>query len=160
MTNGDGSWCGISDIDGSAKLGFVRCDELDRQNVPSTATSSGGILSYAPVDGAFANQLRSRAQERWALAASAILATYNQEPLISLSSGGGALKTKLLLQNWWGISNRDDLLQALDGIDQGGHRRMFSTLGARTSNLSPDELSKAVSNLSSEDANSVLVAHR
>jgi ankyrin repeat protein len=160
VTSGDGSWCGISDIGSSAGLGFVRCDELDRQNVPSAATSGGGALSSARDEEVSANQPRSRTQERWALAASAILATFNQEPLNSLSSGGSALETKLLLQNWWSISNRDDLLQALDWIDQGGHRRMFATLGARTSNLSPDELSKAVSKLSSEDANSVLVAHR
>jgi ankyrin repeat protein len=160
MTSGDGSWCGISDIGSSAKLGYVRCNELDRQNLPSAATSGGGDLSSAHVDGVVANQPRSRDQEHWALAATAILATFNREPLNSLSSGGSTLSTKLTLQNWWGISNRDDLLRTLDWIDQGGHRQMFSTLGARTSNLSPDELSKAIGKLSPEDANSILVAHR
>jgi len=160
VSNGDGNWCSISDIVSAKGLGFVRCDELDRQNVPSTTTSGGGALSSAPDNEVVGNQSRSRAQERWVLAASAILATFNREPLNSLSAGGSALETKLLLQNSWGVSNRADLLQALDWIDQGGHRRGFSALGARTSNLSPDEWSKAVSKLSAEDANSAVVAHR
>lgn len=165
VTGGDGSWCGISDVDSSAKLGYVLCDKLDRQNAPGAETStrqwisSGGAVSPAPVDGA-ANQAPSRAQEHWALAASAILATFNREPLDSLSIRANVLETKRLLQDSWGISNHDEFLQALDWIDRAGHRQAFSALGARAAQLSPDELSKAVSKLGSEDANSVMVAHR
>ncbi len=159
-TNGEGSWCSISDIDSSTKLGFVRCDGLDRQNVPSTAASGTGALSTVPFDAASSNQPRSRAQERWALAASAILSTYNQEPLDTLSAGGSVLGAKRLLHDSWGISNHDDLLKTLDWIDQGGHRQLFSAIGARTSNLSTDELARAVSHLDPENANSVMVAHR
>jgi ankyrin repeat protein len=157
VTGGDGTWCSISAIDSAARLGYVRCDQLDRQIAPSTATSSGGTLSSAPT---FANQSPSRAQERWAFAASAILASFNHEPLDTLATRDSVLGTKRLLQDAWGISNHDQLLQALQAIDQGGHRQLFSALGARTSQLSPDELTKVVSKLGSEDANSVMVAHR
>ena len=160
VTNGDGIWCSVSDIDSAAKLGFVRCEELDRQNVPSTAASGGGALSSVPFDQASSSQPRSRAQEGWALAASAILSAYNHEPFDTLSSGGDVLGTRRLLQNSWDISSHDDLLKTLDWIDQGGHRQLFSGLGARTSNLSREELAQVVSHLNSEDANSVMVAHR
>jgi ankyrin repeat protein len=160
ITTGDGMWCSVSEIDGSAKLGFVRCQDLDRQNVPSTAAAGGGVLASAPFDPASSSQPRSRAQEGRALAASAILSAFNHEPFDTLSSGGDVLGTKRMLQDWWSISNRDEFMKALDWIDQGGHRQLFSALGERTSTLSPEELSKVVSRLSSEDANSVMVAHR
>ena len=159
-TNGEGSWCSISDIDSSAKLGFVRCEGLDRQNVPGTAASGTGMLSSVPFDPASSNQPRSRAQERWALAASAILSTYNHEPLDTLSSRDSVVEARRLLQNSWDISNREDLLKTLDWIDQGGHRQLFNALGSRAANLSPDELAKAASRLGAEDANSVMVAHQ
>jgi ankyrin repeat protein len=159
-TNGEGSWCSIADIDSSVKLAFVRCEGLDRQNVPSTAASGAGALSSAPFDATSSNQPRSRTQERWALAASAILSTYNQEPLDTISSGDSVLEERRFLQNSWEISNHDDLLKTLEWIDQGGHRQLFSALGARAANLSPDELSRAVSHLGPEDANSVVIAHR
>lgn len=160
VTTGDGSWCSISDIDSSAKLGFVLCEELDRQNAPSTAVSGFGTLSSVPADQVLPSQPPSHAQERWALAASAILSTYNHESLERISSGGSVIGTRSLLQNSWDVSNHDELLKALEWIDEGGHRQMFSALGARTSNLSPEDLTRAVSHLSSEDANSVMVAHR
>jgi hypothetical protein len=160
VTNGDGVWCSISDTDTAQKLGYVRCNELDRQNVPSTAVAGAGGLSYGSFDPASANATPSRAQEHWAIAASAILSTFNRESLNTLSPGTSAQGIRHLLQNAWGISNRDELLRMLDWIDQGGHRRMFSEIGARTAKVAPEALAKAVSRLSPEDANSVMVAPR
>lgn len=160
VTNGDGTWCSISDIDSSAKLGFVRCDQLDRQNVPSTAASGIGTLSPAPYDSTSSNQRPTRPQQRWAMAASAILSSADHEPLDTMPAGGSVLGIKRLLQDSWGISNRDQFLQTLDWIDQGGHRQPFSLLGTRTATLSPSQLSAVTSRLNSEDANSVIVAHR
>jgi ankyrin repeat protein len=160
ITNSDGAWCGISDIDSSQKLGYVHCNQLDREKIPSTAATGTGALPGFPVGSAVANQSPSRAQQNWALAASAIVATHNHEPLDTLSSGGTVLGTKRMLQDWWGISNRDQLLQSLEWIDQGGHRQLFSALGARTASLSPEDLSRLVSQLDPEDANSLTIAHR
>ena len=160
ITNGGATWCSISDSISGAKLGFVHCEDLDRRNVPSTAASGTGALSTVPFDPLSSHQPPSRAQGRWALAAAAILATYNHEPIDTLSSGGGVLGTRRLLQNSWDISSHDQLLQTLDWIDQGGHRQLFSALGARTASLSSEELSKVVGHLNPEDANSVMIAHR
>lgn len=160
VTNGDGVWCSVSDIDSMAKLGFVRCEGLDRQNAPSTAATGVGVLSSVSGSPVSSNQSWSHAQEGWAVAASAILSASLHEPLDTLSSGGDVLGRRRMLQNSWGISSHDDLLKELDWIDQGGNRKEFSELGVRTSNLSPGELAKAVSHLDSEDANSVMVAHR
>jgi hypothetical protein len=157
ITNGEGSWCSISKIDTSEKLGFVHCDGLDRENTPSTAASAGGTGSASP---SFASQPPSRAQKAWAIAASAILATFNRESPGTLSSGGDPAGTRKLLHDAWGISSRNDLLGALAWIEQGGHRQLFSELGARTSKASPEQLKDALSRLNSENANSVRVAHR
>lgn len=157
ITNGEGSWCGVSKIGSSEKLGFVHCDGLDRENAPSTAASGGGAGAATPFA---ASHTPSWAQKEWALAASAILATFNREPLGTLSSGGDPQRTKRLIRDSWGVANRDDLLGALSWIEQGGHRQIFSELGARTEKASPEQLKDALSRLDSEKANSVRVAHR
>jgi ankyrin repeat protein len=157
ITNGDGMWCSVSDIDSSVKLGFVRCEGLDRQNAPSTAASGAGGIAVAA---GTANEHPSRAQQRWAIAASAILSGANHENLSTLSSGDSALSIRHLLQDSWGISDRDSFLQALEWIDQGGHRQLFSALGERSSRASAEELSAVISKLNSEDANSLTMAHR
>jgi len=160
VTNGDGAWCGVSDIESSQKLGYVHCNQLDRENIPSTAAGGTGALSSFPTASALANQPPSREQIRWAVAASAILSTFNHERLDALSSEDSVIGVRGLLQKWWSISNREELLQTLTWINQGGHRQLFSAIGARTADLSPDQLSNAVSQLNSEDANSLMVAHR
>ena len=155
ITNGEGSWCSVSKVDTSEKLGYVHCDGLDRENAPSTAASGIGTAPSFP-----SASPPSRAQKSWAIAASAILATFNREPLGTLSSGGDPQRTKKLLRDWWGISSRDELLGALSWIEQGGHRQLFSALGARTAAASPEELKAALSHFNAENANSVRVAHR
>ena len=156
ITNGEGSWCSVSNVDTSEKLGYVRCDGLERQNAPSTAVSGSGALSMS--SGTF--HPPTREQKAWAIAASAILASFNHEPLNTLPSNGSAPATRKLLRDWWGISNRDDLLGALSWIEQGGHRQLFSELGSRTAQASPEQLKEALTHLNSENANSVRVAHR
>ncbi|MGA3130202.1 MAG: ankyrin repeat domain-containing protein [Terracidiphilus sp.] len=160
VTNSGGAWCKVASVDSAEKLGYVRCDGLDRQSASNTAAGGPGAEVSTPVYQSSNNGTPSRAQQRWAIAASAILATFDREPLDTLSSNDSALGVRNMLQNWWDIGNRDEFLQALQWIDEGGHRQLFSTLGARTANLSPDELSSAVQHLNAEDANSVTMAHR
>jgi len=156
ITNGGGSWCSVSSIDTSEKLGYVRCDGLDRQNAPSTAASGGGVLSPSPT----LSHPPSREQKAWAIAASAILGTHNHEPLTTLASGGNAQGTRKMIRDWWGISSRDDLLAALSWIEQGGHRSLFTALGEGTAKASPEQLKEGLAHLDAEKANSVRVAHR
>lgn len=161
VTNGEGTWCSISDVDTSKKIGFVQCDGLDRQNAPSTAAAGPGTAFSAPVyQSSSDNGTPSRTQKQWAIAASAILSVFNHERLDTLSSDDSVIRVRALLQNSWSISNHDELLQTLAWIDQGGHRKMFSTLGARSANLSQEQLSNVIRHLNSEDANSLMVAHR
>ncbi|SRR6266568_383442 len=161
ITNGDGSWCSIAAIDDHAKLGYVRCDGLERQNAPSTAASPGGAATQSFSAG---SRSYTRAQREWALAASAILATFNREPMNTLASGGPSpdqrRNAQRLIRVWWGIGSREDLLTALVGIEQGGHRMAFSAVGSRVEKLSPEDLKKIVSGLSSDGAHSVVIAHR
>jgi hypothetical protein len=49
VTTEDGMYCSIFNADTSAKLGFVHCDGLDRQYVPSTTADSSETVSSAPV---------------------------------------------------------------------------------------------------------------
>jgi hypothetical protein len=156
VTNDEGSWCSVSKLDTSEKLGYVRCDGLDRQNAPSTAATGGGAIPMSSA--AFHHPTRD--QKAWAIAASAILASFNRESLNSLPSGGNAQSARKLLRDWWSISNRDDLLGALSWIEQGGHRQLFSELGLRTAKASSEQIRQALTHLNPEQANSVRVAHR
>jgi len=160
VTTAGGAWCKVADVDSAEKLGYVRCDGLERQKAANTAAAGPGAALPGPAYQSSGNGMPSRAQKEWALAASAILSTFNHERLDTLSTNDSALGVRNMLQNWWSIGNRDEFLQALEWIDAGGHRQVFSELGARTADLSPEELSKAVSSLNAEDANSVMVAHR
>lgn len=160
VTNGDGAWCSVSDVSTAKKLGYVRCDGLGRQQFSGTAETGSGAALSAPVYPSLTNGAPSRTQQHWAIATTAMLAAIDYEGVDTLSSGGSGIGVRNLLQNSWGISNGEELLQTLQAIEQGGHRRTFSALGARTANLSSDQLAAIVNQLSSEDANSVMVAHR
>lgn len=160
ITTGDGAWCSVSDIDSAKKLGFVRCDGLDRQNDSSAAGVIPGEALPAQDYQASMAGTPSRGQKNWAIAATAMLATINHESIDTLSTGDSLVGVRRLLQNAWGVSSRDDLLQALDELDKGGQRELFSALGARTANLTPDQLKAAIRQLSPENANTVMMAHR
>lgn len=95
ITNGEGSWCSVSNVDTSEKLGYVRCNGLERQNAPSTAVSGGGALSMSSA----ISHPPTREQKAWAIAASAILASFNHEPLNTLPSSGNAPATRKLLRD-------------------------------------------------------------
>jgi hypothetical protein len=51
VTTGDGMFCSIFNADTSEKLGFVHCDGLDRQIVPSTAADNSEAALTTSVDG-------------------------------------------------------------------------------------------------------------
>ena len=51
VTTGEGMFCSVFNADTSEKLGFVHCDGLDRQIVPSTAADSSEAALTTPVEG-------------------------------------------------------------------------------------------------------------
>lgn len=160
VTTSDGSWCGISDIASARKLGYVRCGGLAEQNAPNAVASDSSAAVSARADSGFGNITPSRAQKNWAIAASAVLASFDGERVDTLSTGDSVIRVRHLLQEAWGISDHDDLLRTLDLIDQGGSRRLFSALGERIASLSPVELAVDTSRLDSEDANKVAITDR
>jgi hypothetical protein len=161
VTNAQGSWCSVSSIDPSAKLGFVHCDGLERQTTGGTAP---------PADRPAVRRLDSgskplaRTQKAWGLAASALLTEFNHERHDTLA--GVTLteehkrESRQTLENWWSVGNREDLLGTLRWIEQGGHRQEFADLGERASQLGPEEFKELVTALDAEDANSLLIARR
>ena len=68
-------------------------------------------------------------QKKWLLATSAILSKRNCRPLDLLGDDEVTPKnieeTKTLLQDWWGINNREDLLSALEVLEREGQRAEF-----------------------------------
>lgn len=50
VTSDEGMFCSIFNADTSVKLGYVRCERLDRHIVPNTASESTGAAFSAPVD--------------------------------------------------------------------------------------------------------------
>jgi len=161
VTNGEGAWCSVASIDPEAKIGYVRCDGLERQSPPNTAASPGGQAAQQSLGGV---ELLTRAQKEWALAASAVLTERNHQRHDTLA--GVALNdqqrqfSRQTLQAWWNVGSRDELLAALAWIDQGGHRQEFAALGARTAQVPADQLKAVLVRLNPEDANSILVAQR
>ncbi|HTB96789.1 MAG TPA: DUF3857 domain-containing protein [Terracidiphilus sp.] len=49
ITTDEGAFCSIFDVDTSAKLGYVRCDGLDRQSVANTDVTGAGADVSAPI---------------------------------------------------------------------------------------------------------------
>jgi hypothetical protein len=68
-------------------------------------------------------------QKSRALAFSAILASVNNESLAELNEGpvsDEVRKRELqLLDEWWNVKSRDDLLNTLKWIEEGGHRKVL-----------------------------------
>ncbi len=83
-------------------------------------------------------------QQLWALATCAILTEYNRG---SHSLLGGRIPTpeveqaqRELLADWWGVGDREDLLDTLAWIEEGGHRMPFDHSAAYLAGLSEAEL--------------------
>jgi hypothetical protein len=161
VTNGEGSWCGVSSIDPPAKLGFVRCDGLERQSKAASAPSQGLPEIQESHAG---SPSPTRAQKAWALAASALLTEFNHEQHDSLA-GVSVTElhkscTRTTMQKWWDIRSREDLLRSLEWLDGGGHRQEFSAIGERASRLTPEETKQILPHLNAESGHRLLITQR
>ena len=80
----------------------------------------------------------------WALGASALLNERNHASHDTLSVSAMTERnirdTKRLLSEWWGIENREDLLNMLLKMHLQGHRARFEAIGALLSSLTEEEL--------------------
>jgi len=82
----------------------------------------------------------------WALATTAILTERDHERHDLLGGNNNSQKNvteiKKILSEWWGVNNREDLLNALQWIEGSGHREDFAKLGAYLSSLNDDQLAE------------------
>jgi hypothetical protein len=80
----------------------------------------------------------------WALATCALLTEVNQgrhDLLGGLKkSPEGIAAERRSLAEWWGVTSRDDLLEVLRWLEEGGHRKEFDKLAKFVASLSPKEL--------------------
>lgn len=84
----------------------------------------------------------------WALATCALLTESNggRHDLLGgfEPSDKNAAAVRQLLAQWWGIENRDQLLETLAWIEAGGHRRSFDELAAYVSIATPEQMQQLV----------------
>jgi len=106
-------------------------------------------------------------QKGWAMATSAILFQRNRGEHYLLAGAprmdGYVDSLRNLLSQWWGVRTRSELLDALEYLDTGGHRRKFAGIGAVVTRLPPEVvgwLEARVARLDPELANQVAVAQR
>ncbi len=97
-------------------------------------------------------------QRLWALAVTALLTEYNHERHDILEgverTEQNIEKHKMLLNYWWGIDSRDDLLFMLQWLEQIGHRKRFNEMGLYMKTLSDREFIAMLKGLNKEDRNS------
>ena len=76
----------------------------------------------------------------WAVACSAVLVENNHgwhDTLATeLPSPLSIQSQKKLLKDWWGIESKADLLESLDRLESGGHRKLFERIGWQVHNRS------------------------
>jgi hypothetical protein len=83
-------------------------------------------------------------QKEWALATCAIITEINggRHDLLGGAepSPRVAESWKEGLEQWWGVSSREDLLDTLDWIESGGHRAGFDAMAQDLSRMSPEQI--------------------
>lgn len=97
-------------------------------------------------------------QRLWALATTGILTEYNRERHDILEgverTKGNITKHKILLNYWWGIDSREDLLFLLEWLEQIGHRKRFAEMGQYMNTLTKEEFNRMLRGLNKEDRSS------
>jgi hypothetical protein len=103
---------------------------------PSVQQVAPKVISPEPTD----------KQKLWALATAAILTRHNHGNLNIL--GGmeptpeNAKAERELLAKWWGVNNRKDLLDTLEWIEGGGHRKDFDKFSRFASSASSQDVTE------------------
>ncbi len=151
VATGDGNWCSVAGANSATRLGYVECSGLTIEAAPGGASIASGAGMAAP------GAPPTREQEAWALAASAIAATANQEGTSTLAENSPA-RAREILALGWNVRSRDDLYRALDELDEGQEREMFNKLGRRTSTMSDADFEKWVGRVTPFQANALRVA--
>lgn len=67
-------------------------------------------------------------QKNYALALGAILSQYNNENISSLKSNLNPAGLRPMMNEWWGITNRQSALETLDWLKREGHRTEYNNV--------------------------------
>ncbi len=82
--------------------------------------------------------------QAWALACAAVLAEYNghRHDLLEeqITDENGLAETKKLLDEWWGITSRKELLASLRSMEIRGHRAGFQKILNVVKSLPPEQI--------------------
>jgi hypothetical protein len=110
---------------------------------------------YPPVLPTDASQVPpTREQQMWALATCALLTESNggRHDLLGgfEPTSQNAAAVQQLLSQWWGIENRDQLLETLAWIEAGGHRRSFDEIAAYVTGAAPDQMQQLMDSVSGD----------
>jgi len=112
---------------------------LKRLEQPGKAAESGDDRT----EEGSRNQSTPTGSNGWALGCSAVLTERNHHRHDLLAGGEinwkNIGKTKKLIDDWWGITNREDLLSDLLRLSGGGHRERFDIVGVYIVGISDDE---------------------
>lgn len=83
-------------------------------------------------------------QKQWALATCAVLTALNQRSHDVLGGQNDDVEgQKDLLRKWWGVNSRKDLLNTLNWVECGGHRKGYDECVRELNLLSSDERGQA-----------------
>jgi hypothetical protein len=123
------------------------------------ATAQEAIRPYPPrLSPESTDALPTEEQKRWALATCAVLTQLNHERHDLL---GGCERTpeaiqsqKELLERWWDVRNRQDLLNTLVWIEEGGHRQEFDEITYGLSQLTALQLVAVKTRMAGDPATS------
>ena len=166
----------VFDESGKTKLGFTSVGkpmELLPGTYTVTCKGEKHRVVVVPGEGTVVGQAAttsqaavgpSRDQKMWALATVAVLTERNKRRHDLLGFCERTDKNnkswQRSLQKWWGIKSRQDLLKGLQWVENGGHRKHFSELGAYLSSLTEEELQAVRSKVKDnpEDLNDVEMA--
>jgi hypothetical protein len=67
-------------------------------------------------------------QKNYALALGAILSQYNNENINALKSNLDPVGLRPMMNEWWGITNRQSAFEVLDWLKREGHRTEYNTV--------------------------------
>lgn len=151
-----GAWFGFSALRAAGGRQAAEAQSPAQQAASDESGSSNSAavsLVTADADGNYPPVLKkqkgdadpSAKQKRWALATCALLTEMNGERHDILSSASktpeNVKAAKQVLADWWGIESRGDLLDTLEWIEHGGHRKDFNDIAYALSIATPQQLS-------------------
>ena len=95
----------------------------------TTVYNSMEVVSEAtPTPTPYVYHPPTQEQKNYALALGAILSQYNNENINTLKSNLDPVGLRPMMNEWWGITNRQSAFEVLDWLKREGHRTEYNTV--------------------------------